>query len=277
MSGTIYLIENRINGHKYVGQTRQTLLQRLKLHVAESKTKSHRPLYRAFNKYGFKNFKVSVLEKCSVEDLDDREVFWIDFHNTFEDPHHYNCTPGGEGYNLTEEIKNKISEKMKDVPRGEQWEKSMSVAMKKKMAKGEKWGFLDPSKHGDGKHMKRKVKGIPVLNPSGNQKVIAQSDKELFFDSSREAAKYFGGATSAICNSIKHGWTAYGYKWVRLDDTPIRKQVYGVDKKTGEKTEVFPSIKAAARHWGKRDSGIRKALNAPGDKSFMNHYWYFVE
>lgn len=278
MDGTIYLIENKVNGHKYIGQTRQPLLQRLKMHVMESKTKSHRPLYNAFKKYGIGNFKVSILEKCSPELLDEREVFWIDFHNTFQDPQHYNCTPGGEGYNLTEEIKNKISEKMKDVPRGEQWEKSMSDSLKKKIARGEKWGFLDPSKrHGDGKHMMRKVKGIPVLNPSKNQKTFALSDKELFFDSATEAAEYFNGVNSAICNSIKYGWTAYGYKWKRLDDTPIHKQVYGVNRKTGEKTEVFPSIKAAAKHWGKRDGGLRSALQSPGERSFMDHYWYFVE
>ena len=41
-------------------------------------------------------------------------------------------------------------------------------------------------------------------------------------------------------------------------------------------TEVFPSIKAAARNWGKRDSGLRNALDEPGIKSFMNHYWYYA-
>lgn len=279
IDGTIYLIENKINGHKYIGQTRQKLLQRLKMHVTESKSKSHRPLYKAFKKYGIGNFKVSILEKCSPELLDEREVFWIDFYNTFQDPQHYNCTPGGEGYNLTEEMKKRISERMKNVPRGEQWEKNMSDSLKKKIERGEKWGFLDPSKHGDGKHTKRKVKAIPVKNLSGNTKYKPISDEILIFDSAKDAIKELTGLQSsgAIHAAIKHGWTAYGYKWEKLDNTPVKRAVYGIDRKTGKKTQVFPSIKAAARHWGKRDSGLRSALKKPGEYSFMDHYWYFVE
>lgn len=272
--GTIYLIENTINGHKYVGQTRVKLKYRLHLHYLESKRHTQRPLYRAINKYGIGKFKVSILEKCDIEELDDKERYWISKLNTFKDSQHYNCTDGGEGNAISEDTKGRISKGMKGVPRDEKWRQSMSESIKKKSDRGEKWGCLDPNNRGDGKHAKRKVKGIPVLNPSGNQKIIAQSDKELFFDSSVEAAKYFGGATSAICNSIKYGWTAYGYKWEVLDKKPIKIKVYGIHKNTGERTEMFPSIKAAAKNWGMNDSHFHRCLKDK-TRTAAKHYWYY--
>ena len=65
----IYLIENRVNGHKYVGETSRSLKVRLKLHYAESKRFTKRPLYNAFRKHGIGNFKVKILERCEIEKL----------------------------------------------------------------------------------------------------------------------------------------------------------------------------------------------------------------
>tara|TARA_B100001250_G_scaffold336005_1_gene302379 strand:- start:360 stop:1214 length:855 start_codon:yes stop_codon:yes gene_type:complete len=272
----IYLIENGINGHKYVGQTMRSLKTRLQMHWSESKRDSakHRPLYRAFKKHGIGNFKVKILERCDQKELNEREVYWIDFFNTFKDPHGYNCTEGGEGGEISDEVKERIAQKMREIPRGEKWEKSMSKSLKAKFDRGEKWGFM-AKKYDTSSMHKRKVKGYPVLNPSGNQKTFAISDKVLEFDSGTEAAKFLKGKTSAISNSIKYGWTAYGYKWEKVDKRPHSRPVYGIHKDTEEKTEVFPSTKQAALHWGKRDTGLRKSLKKPGVSSFMRHYWYY--
>lgn len=272
--GEIYLIENKINGHRYVGQTLMGWKNRFRLHIVESKKFIERPLYRAFRKYGIENFKVKVLQICNIETLNDREIYWIDFFDTFKDPQHYNCTAGGEGGEISEEVKGKISKRMKDVPRGENWVENMSKGLKKKIEKGEKWGFMKGN-YDTTSHSKRKIKAIPVLTPSGNQKTFALSDKELIFDSSSEAAKFLNGKTSNISRALKEGWTSYGYKWEKLDKTPQYKKVYGIHKETGERTITFPSIKAAARNWGKRDSGLRNALDQPGVRSFMNHYWFY--
>jgi len=275
MKGTIYLIENKINGHKYVGQTRVKLKQRLHQHYRESKKYTNRPLYHAINKYGIGNFKVEILEKCSADILDEREMYWIEFFNTFKNSSHYNCTAGGEGGEISDDTKQRISQGMSLVPRGKEWENSMSISLKEKFDRGERWGFMN--KRGDGSHKKRKVKAIPVLNLSGNCKVKPISDEILEFDSASDAAKFLNGKTGNICKGIKTGWTAYGYKWERVDTTPILKKVYGINRKTGEKTQEFSSIKEAARFWNKRDTGIQKALKEPGVKSFMDHYWYYVE
>ena len=271
--GTIYLIENTINGHKYVGQTRVKLKYRLHLHYLESKRHTQRPLYRAINKYGIGKFKVSILEKCDIEELDDKERYWISKLNTFKDSQHYNCTDGGEGNVISEDTKGRISKGMKGVPRDEKWRQSMKDSNKKKFDKGEKWGFMNGN-YDTTSHMKRRVKATPVLNPSGNCKIFAISDEVLTFDSSSEAAKFFNGKSSAIAAAIKNGWTAYGYKWEKIDLNPIKIKVYGIHKNTGERTEMFPSIKAAAKNWGMNDSHFRKCLKDK-TRTAAKHYWYF--
>ena len=90
--GVIYLITNLLNGMKYVGQTTQPLGARIAQHKCSD-------LYidRAIRKYGRENFKVEVLEECyTVEQLNEREIFWIAALNT-KVPNGYNITDGGEG------------------------------------------------------------------------------------------------------------------------------------------------------------------------------------
>ena len=275
--GEVYLIENKINGHKYVGQTLNGWKNRFRLHITESKKFPERPLYRAFNKYGIKNFKVRVLQTCDSSILDEREVYWIDFFDTFKDSQHYNCTRGGEGGEVDEKTRKRISEMMKEVPRGEKWEKSMSDSLKAKFDSGEKWGFM-AGNYDTSSHAKRRVKAIPVLNPSGNVLQWGNkplSNEVLIFDSITEAADKVKGKVCNISRALKEGWVAYGYKWERIDKTPNSRKVYGIHKDTGERTKTFPSIKAAARNWGKRDSGLRNALEEQGVKSFMRHYWFY--
>lgn len=52
------------------------------------------PLMRAFRKYGIDNFKFEIIEECNAEELNQREVYWIDYFDTFF--HGYNQTLGGD-------------------------------------------------------------------------------------------------------------------------------------------------------------------------------------
>lgn len=94
MNGIIYLITNLINGHKYVGQTYMKLSDRWDKHVSDMNCGRETSLYRAMRKYGITNFKITVLETCPIEQLDEREIYWISFYNTFHDG--YNETLGGQ-------------------------------------------------------------------------------------------------------------------------------------------------------------------------------------
>lgn len=52
-------------------------------------------MQRAWNKYGEESFGFNVLEKCPVEDLDSKEIMWIEKYNTVKEG--YNITYGGGG------------------------------------------------------------------------------------------------------------------------------------------------------------------------------------
>lgn len=93
----IYVITNDINGKQYVGKTNNTVEQRFKEHIRDSRKErcEKRPLYSAMNKYGVKHFFIKELEECSDEDSADREIYWIDKLQTYGH-NGYNATKGGD-------------------------------------------------------------------------------------------------------------------------------------------------------------------------------------
>lgn len=108
----IYLITNKVNGKKYVGQSID-IEKRWKDHIRDSK-KSEYTIHKAIRKYGVENFEFSVLEECSVDKLDEREIYWISELDTFNNG--YNMTLGGEGHILYLDPKER-DQKKKEVAR----------------------------------------------------------------------------------------------------------------------------------------------------------------
>lgn len=104
----IYMATNLINNKKYIGKTERTLEVRKKEHLKRTNEASY--FHRSLKKYGADNFKWEIIEECDVSIVNEREKYWIDFYQTYIDKSKgYNETPGGEGYRLSEEIKQKIS------------------------------------------------------------------------------------------------------------------------------------------------------------------------
>lgn len=89
----IYMYENKNNHKKYVGQS-TNIERRKKEHLSRPSK------YSLFDKelanLGEDNFIFSILEECSIEDLDEREKYWILFYNTIE--FGYNLILGGQSY-----------------------------------------------------------------------------------------------------------------------------------------------------------------------------------
>lgn len=96
MTGFIYKITNIDNIHIYIGQTCTSLEERMKNHIYDSKKNLlHRPLYDAMRKYGVSRFQIELIEECDLELLNEREIYWINFYNSYHNG--YNATLGGEG------------------------------------------------------------------------------------------------------------------------------------------------------------------------------------
>ena len=97
MSGYIYLITNKLNQKKYVGQTHKTIQERYKEHLKTAQRANTRHLYLAMNKYGVDNFTVQELEYVADDSqLDSREQYWIKYYDSYYNG--YNETLGGSGY-----------------------------------------------------------------------------------------------------------------------------------------------------------------------------------
>ena len=100
MTGTIYIIKNKINSKVYIGKTFSSLDKRFAEHKRDSLKYADRVLYRAFNKYGLDNFFIEELEKVSDEKIEEREIFYIKKYNSyigFSNSNGYNSTLGGDG------------------------------------------------------------------------------------------------------------------------------------------------------------------------------------
>lgn len=93
----IYKVTNLINGKIYIGKTLLTVEKRWKEHCEDYKKQRNekRPLYSAMNKYGIENFKVEQIEECSDKNINEREVYWIEYYQSFKQG--YNATIGGDG------------------------------------------------------------------------------------------------------------------------------------------------------------------------------------
>lgn len=94
----IYQITNNVNGKIYVGKTvKNNIQERWKEHLKDYKKPrcEKRPLYDAMNKYGTENFSIKELEECSLEELNNKEIYWIKKLDSFK--HGYNATAGGDG------------------------------------------------------------------------------------------------------------------------------------------------------------------------------------
>lgn len=103
--GIIYIIKNTINEKVYIGQTSRTLEIRWKEYLRHYKC-GDQAIYAAMRKYGIENFFVEKIEECEEDRLDEREIYWIQKYNSFNNG--YNSTLGGrfEGF-ATDQI-NKV-------------------------------------------------------------------------------------------------------------------------------------------------------------------------
>jgi group I intron endonuclease len=92
--GTIYCVHCLETGKKYIGQTtKNNPKHRINEHFCESKKPINHKFARAIKKYGKDNFIWGIVEECEIEFLNDREIYWIDFFDSFKNG--YNTTSGG--------------------------------------------------------------------------------------------------------------------------------------------------------------------------------------
>lgn len=94
----IYKITNKISGKSYVGQSND-IKRRFKEHQTIG-NRSKIPVDIAIQKYGKESFTYEIIELCQIEQLNEKEEYWIKFYDSYNNG--YNCNPGGNQASIGE-------------------------------------------------------------------------------------------------------------------------------------------------------------------------------
>lgn len=97
MISGIYKIENLINHQVYIGLSKD-IANRWRGHRSNYNNPNSKDynmvIYRAMRKYGIENFSFEIIEECEEEKLNEREVYWIAYYDSYYNG--YNATLGGD-------------------------------------------------------------------------------------------------------------------------------------------------------------------------------------
>ena len=215
------------SGRIYIGQS-----QNIKIRWYDYKRlyncKLQPKLYRSLEKYGPENHKFEIIEECLLEQLDEREVYWINYYNSIKEG--LNIKEGGIGGKHNEETKQKISKALKGKPREEWVKKKISEKIEGRIFKEEwkekisnaKKGFkyseesrIKMSNSSKGKKRKFRNRYLSVLqyDLEGNFIKEWENTKKLI-----EELPYIGySSLLKVCRGErKHIYKGYKWKWKNL-------------------------------------------------------------
>ena len=241
--GIIYLILNKQNGHKYVGNTLLAMNKEWVYHIDRSKRMSAEPLHKAFREYGTHNFMIKEIDECDESEFTEKTNYWTEKYN-----------PEYNEVKSVPIIETKIEPKIEKKPR-----------VYKSSPHLRPW---NDEIRGNGKHFGLKIRGK-------NLETGICTD----YESARVAAEQVTGNpnnNSNILLAARTGRTAYGYKWQLLEEKEKKRSVFGVHKKTGLIGPRHESINAAIRAFdGTAKTGILNSLKNPGKYSWKGYFWFF--
>jgi len=235
----IYEIKNLINGKKYIGKDSKNNPNYLG---------SGKYLKLAIKKYGRKNFKKIILEICStLEELNNREVYWLQALGCKDDPMYYNATdtitPCRAGTPLSDEHKRKISQAHKGKKMPPRTESAIRKQVQSRIANG-------TNLHSDETRAKM-------------SKASLGKSKSAEHRASMSACRL--GVKTQPCSEEKKR---------RISEKQRKRPISQIDKDTGELIRSYDSISKAVKD-GYNPNALQNALKGIS-KTSGGFIWRYV-
>jgi group I intron endonuclease len=145
-------IETRFRKYKYLNCKRQTYL------------------YNSFQKYGVENHKFEIIEECSLEQLNEREIYWGNYFNVL-DKNGLNLRLGDARGKCSEEMKLKIGKGNKNKIMSEEARNNISKALKGRKIT---WETPGPKGYKHSEESKEKMRK-PRVNKWEREKLVSES------------------------------------------------------------------------------------------------------
>ena len=273
----IYKITNLLTGKSYIGQS-VNIATRWSQHKSISRsieTLDGNELHKDILELGIDNFSFEVIEETTVDKLDEREIYWIAYYDTFYNG--YNHTLGG--HNNRQLDYNKIlllwNQGLTTKAIAQQMNRNVAVI---------NWALTNLGVYTEEKRERSQELIEAAYTPY--QRAVIKLDinsNEIIetFDSVSAAAKSLGVVRATFREGLqKHNNIYKGYKWIINTDTEINRNfsarpVAKLDPDTKEPLEIFESASAAARAMNLAGATLicRACKNNTKSRGF---YWKYI-
>ena len=155
-SGKIYIgqsvdIKTRFRKYKYLNCKRQTYL------------------YNSFQKYGVENHTFEIIEECTLEQLNEREIYWGTYYNVLN-KNGLNLRLGDANGKCSEETKQKIGKGNKNKIMSEEAKNNISKALKGRKIT---WDTPGPKGYKHSEESKEKMRK-PRVNKWEREKLVSE-------------------------------------------------------------------------------------------------------
>ena len=237
--GIIYIIINRTNGHKYVGQSLLSQNKVWQHHIQSAMRMSQEPLHKAMRRDGNHNFMIKELDDCHESELDEKEQYWID---------QYKPEYNGDIEVIEKEDIIEVVEPIKEINKN--------------------WGFYSAENRGNGKSSGIKLQGLKI-----------ETGETINYDNARDAAEDITGDrrnNTNILTAAKKGRIAYGYRWKMLEHKTKKKKIKAVHRITWDEyyfESISQAIKQICPH--NSPSNLYRALKSNGRYTYKGYMWFY--
>lgn len=243
----IYLIFNRVNKKKYVGQSKDIEDRWIKHKCALNNNKrENEHLQNAWNKYGESAFKFTKIEECPEEKLNEREQFWMDKLEVCNREKGYNIRPRADHSKHSEETLKKMSSWQIGRKLSDEHRKKISFAQKGRKRSEESLAKRKITKQ---KMMEEELN----LNKEDLERMYVQENKSI-----TEIAKFYQTNNPRINRALR----LYGFKIKSLSDSMKGRKLSQehiqkyreTRKKNGKRMSEEQKLAVSKQHKGKKVS-----------------------